>query len=454
MGNVVALGPKTYYLKQGEAVVSFTGQLADDFDKGKLQAVAKPDGSGMVDIMSWGKNNDLPQVREGLASDNNIVPALIEKKRNIITGNGFYAYTKRREKQADGTMKTFQDEVDIPAEAQEFFDRVDIDAFMGAAGGELMKHSLYIPEFVRDKGGRIFNMSVQECKYMRAGRKDRLGNISRWYWSGFWGKTQTGNSLIRKEDRIVREMPIYAGEEAKQGRFIQPQGDYLFNDGYYPIPTWWGGWEWVELANCIPQFHKANLQNGYNIRWHIEMPADYFLDYEAYNACATEEDKAKVLATAQEKEQAFMDDVNQFLAGLANAGRALFTKYELDKAIGKDYPGIKITALNYDMKDKALLDLFDKSNTAGISAQGLHPTLAGIETQGKLASGTEIRNAFLMWLIINSYQPRRKMYKPVELVKKVNGWPAEVFYAIRDFEMTALSEDKSGMQKREEVVTQ
>ena len=114
MSNVVALGAHTYYLKQGQAVVSFTGQLADDFDKGKLAPVAKPDGSGTVDIMWWGKDNDLPQKRELLVSDNNIVPALIERKRNIITGNGYFAYTKRLEKQADGTVKTIQEEVEIP----------------------------------------------------------------------------------------------------------------------------------------------------------------------------------------------------------------------------------------------------------------------------------------------------------------------------------------------------
>lgn len=453
MGNVVALGPKTYYLQEGQAVVSFTGQLVDDFDKGRLQKVQLPDGSASVDIMVWGKDNDLPQVRERLIGDNNIVPALVERKRNIITGNGIWAYKKRLERQTDGSMKTFQDEVEIPAQAADFFEMIDIDAFLASAAGELMKHSLYIPEIIRNKGGQIIDMQVLECKEMRAERK-KAGKVENWYWSGFWGKITSENSLVKKADRMTRIMPVYQGPNSKQPRFIMPQGDYLLNDGYYPIPSWWGGWEWIELANCIPAFHRANLQNGYNIRWHVEIPADYFLDYQAYEAAVNEEGKKVVLEDAQSREQAFMDDVNEFLAGLANAGRALFTKYELDKALGKEYVGIKIMPLNYDMKDEALLKLFDKSNTASISAQGVHPTLASIETQGKLSSGTEIRNAYLMWLIINTYQPRRKMLKPVELVKRENKWQADIFYAIRDFEMTALSEDKSGMQARQEVVAQ
>lgn len=452
--QIVPLGANTYYLKAGEAVVSFTGQLADDFDKGKLTKVQLPDGSATVDIMSWGKDNDLPQQREALVSDNNIVPALIERKRNIITGNGYFAYTKRLELQPDGKIKTFQDEVEVPPQAAEFFEANDLDKFLADAAGELMKHGMYIPEYIRNKGGQIIGMEVKECKYMRAARKNADGRITRWFWSGFWGRITSTNSLVKKEDRKTVEMPVYAGEDGRQPRFIQVHGDFLFNDGYYPIPSWWGGWEWIELSNCIPQFHKANLLNGYNIRWHVEIPADYFLDYVAYNDSSTAEAQAAVLTTAKEREQEFMDNVNQFLAGISNAGRTIFTKYELDKAVGKDYPGIKIKALDYDMKDKALLDLFDKSNTANISAQGIHPTLANIETQGRLSSGTEIRNAYLMWLIINTYQPRRKMLKPVELVKRVNGWPAEVFYGIRDFELTALSEDKSGIQTRQEVVAQ
>lgn len=452
--GIQRLGPNTYYLARGQAVVSFTGQLAEDFDKGKVASVQAPDGSGAVEIATWGKDNDLPQQRETLVSDNNIVPGLIETKRNIICGAGWYAYKKRYERGADGKQQTIIEEVEVPTEAAVFFDAeeggVDLDAHLAAAAGELMKHQLLVTEFVRDRAGRIKSFMAHESKYLRSARKNADGKVPHWYWSGYWGK-QRGTDLVKPEDRKVVKLPIYGGEGSRQDKFITVCGDWLYNDGYYPIPSWWGGWEWIELANCIPQFHKANLQNGYNIRWHIEMPADYFLDYQAWRQAEGDSAaEAAVLKTTQEREQAFMNDVNKFLATVQNAGRALFTKYELDKTLGKEYPGIKIKALDYDMKDKALLELFDKSNTASTSAQRIHPTLANIETQGKLSSGTEIRNAYLMWLIINTFQPRRKMLKAVELVKKINEWPADVYFGIRDFELTALSEDKSGMQQRDD----
>ncbi len=455
MATTQRIGANTYYLHEGKAVVSFTSsKLETDCEKGKLETVNRPTGDP-VEIMTWGKNNDLPQVLEDLVTNNNIVPALMATKRNILVGNGLMAYTERYQAAADGSLERIQEEVQIPEQVKAWLDGEDWEngsnfyEYLDAAAGELMKHSLLIPEFVRYKrdGQKIKSLEVKECKWMRAGRKVD-GRIIRWYWSGHWSKRT--RRIIPDEDRKIVPLDVYAGETRKQEKFILPMGDYLFNDGYYPIPTWRGSKDWIEMANFIAPFHKANLQNGYNIRWHCEIAADYFLDYEAYNLCATDEEKAKVLKTAQEKEQAFMDDVNEFLAGIANAGRTVWTKFEFDKQLGKEYPGVKIKALEYDMKDEALLKLFTHSNTANMSSQGLHPTLANIETAGKLSSGTEIRNAFLMWLIINTHNPRKKMLRPLELVKKVNGWPKDIHYSIRDYELTALSTDPAGMKQKDQ----
>lgn len=447
------MAAKTVYLQSGQAIISFASALAEDFDKGKVETVQAPGENDSVEIMTWGKDNDLPQQRELLISENNIVPALIEKKRNLLVGSGIMPYQYRYETQPDGSTKKSMEEVEMPPQAEEWLNRevagmyhMSNKDYLCAAAGELMKHGVFFPEFVRSKDDQVLSIEVKETKHLRAGKKNDKGRITRYYWSGFWGKRIKTNSL---ETKTTVPMDIYTGEDRKQAKFILPVGDYLLNDGYYPIPTWWGSWEWVELANQIPQFHKSNLQNSYNLRWHIQIPVDYFFDYEKYNAATTEVEKQEVMKSAAEREKAFMNDINKFLAGLNNVGRTVFTKYELDKALGKEYPGIKIEALQYDLKDEALLKLFDKANTAQITSQGLHPTLANIETQGRLSSGTEMRNALLMWLIINTPGARAMILKPLELVKKINGWPADVHYCIRDYELTALSENGAGMQQSE-----
>jgi hypothetical protein len=449
MGEIQRIGANTFYLKQGEAVVSFTSSLAEDCDKGQVKSLTPPGGREAIEIMTWGKDNNLPQLREALVTENNIVPALMERKRNILVGNGLFAFRKRYEKGQDGKLREIAEQVEMPAATQEWIEQSSYVDVLEAAAGELVKHSLFLPEYVRDKGGKIRSVEMKECKCMRSGKKDVNGKVSRWYWSGHWGARQ----LQTKEEKKTVALDLYTGEEKRQLKFITAHGDFLFNDGYYPIPTYWGSREWIEMANDIPAFHKANFKNGYNLRWHVKIPADYFLDYQAWQAAQGDDDAvATVLKTAKEKEEAFMKDINQFLAGLANAGRTVFTKLEYDE-LEKKWRGIEIQSLQYDMKDEALLKLFDKSNTANISAQGIHPTLANIETQGKLSSGTEIRNAFLMWLIINTSKPRRHMLAPLNLVKKVNGWDPDIHFGIQDYELTALSSNDSGMQKRQEPVT-
>lgn len=442
-----------YLVGDGQAVVQFSSKLSDNFDKGETKKINAPGGQlGPIQIMYWGYDNDLPQMREQLIADNNVVPSLIERKRNILVGSGLMAYRTRYEPDGTGGMTKITEEVEMPQEVQAWLDGEgwgngsNFNEYLAAAAGEWVKHSLVIPEFVRNRDLRSINsIEVKECKYMRAELKDEMGKVRRWYWSGHWPKASNQKNRLEKIKTVA--IPVYAGEEAQQAKFIRPVGDYLLNDGYYPIPAWWGGWEWIELANQIPQFHKNNISNGYNLRWHIQIPVDYFLDYEKWQNAATESDKAEVLKDQAAKEQAFMDDVNQFLAGLSNVGRTLFTKYELDKSLGKEYPGIKITPLSYDMKDEALLKLFERSNTANTSAQGIHPSLAGIETQGKLSSGTEIRNAFLMWLIINAPIARKMLLSPLNIVKRANNWPPDIQFGIRDYELTALSTDPSGMQE-------
>lgn len=429
------MATRQIYVQETGALFTFKSELPD-FDPGEVKKVTLPEGGGQREIMFWGKLNTEPRLRETLVCNNNIIPALIAKKRDILVGNGIYCY---KESVVDG--KKVITEVEMPAQIKEFFKTIVIEDYLMESASELMKHQNLIIEYIRTKGGNISSFKVQECKYMRAEKKDMNGRINNWYWSGHWG--------VKKKDNTfkIEAIPTYNGDR-KQAKFVERYGDKVFNDGYYYIPTWWAGREWVNLSNQIPIFHNANLNNGYNIRWHIEMPDKYFLDFEKYNSCTTPEERDKCLSEEQLAEQAFIDTVNSFLSGPENGGRALFTKYELNVALGKDFPGIKITALDYDMKDESLLSLFEKSNTANISAQGIHPTLAGVETQGKLSSGTEIRNAFLMYLIINTPLPRKMMLKPIEFVQKENGWDPDIKFGFRDFEMSKLSDEKTGMTDR------
>lgn len=431
----IQLDGNNYYLPGSASLITFSQTPSVTNQPGNGGKEMKvPYGNGQIGaIWSWGKDNLLPQVREALVLDNNIVPELMGTKRDITVGGGLMAYRERFE-----AGKRIIEEVPIPPAAQAFFDLIDIDAYLNKACRNLIYHANTFTEVVRNLGGRVASIRAMESRHLRPEKQNTRGLVAAWYWSGCWKD-------YRKPEFVPMRVPNYMGETAMQEKFILHCMDDLLSDEYLGIPSWWGGRAWIECANAIPIFHIQNLRNGYTIRWHIEVPKDYFVDSTApAQSQQQKEDKYRKESTAK---QEFLNRLNEFLAGYEQAGRAIVTDYEINKAAGKDFPGIKITPLNVDLKDGALLALFEKSNDANISAQGIHPTLAAIQTQGKLSSGSEIRNAFMMYVAIKTPVKRAILLKPINYVHKVNGWGEGIKWGFRDIEITTLDQNPTGAQE-------
>ncbi|MEO7175357.1 MAG: hypothetical protein ABI002_06180, partial [Saprospiraceae bacterium] len=421
------------YLRDSKTLIHFTSITADD-EKNTLTKVRGSEGQ----IMAWGKRNSLPMLREELVRNNNIIGPLIATKRDITLGAGLVAY--KEVELPDGKFGT--QVVAMPEAAKEFFKTVKISQFLRNACKNLIFHGQYFVEYVRDRGGRIYSMKSMECRHVRAEKMTDKGVIKNWWWCGNWLRAKN----MPEADPVM--VPAFISEEAKQAKFIYRAGDDIAGDDYYFTPVWWGGRTWIELSNVIPEFHKNNMQHGYSIRYHIQIPKGYFDDSTSIAQTPGLEAKQLLIDGANQAKADFIGKMNQYLAGATNAGRAVFTDYELQAAAGRDMPGIKITPLNVDLKDESLLKLFEKSNQANISAQGIPPTLANIETQGKLSSGSEIRNAFLMYVAIKTPLPRSILLEAIEIVKEANGWDPDIKFGFKDMILTTLDDEPSGMTEK------
>lgn len=439
-----------YLVGGGQAIVSFDTGMPDTatMDVGRINKVAAPvNGGESAEIMYWGAKNDVPQYREELITGNNIVPALIERKRSIICGQAWYAYREKFDQAPDGEMRRIMDEVPIPDEAKAFFKQ------MKKVGrqviGELLKHGLAMPSFVRSRDGKILSVKSLETKYIRAQKRNSTGDIPFYWWCNYW----TNGHKLKTEEKSLIKLQIY-NPDNRQPEFVLPLMDDLFNDGYYPIPAYWGGRHWITLSNIIPLFHEANLKHGASPRFHVIIPHDFFFDYEKMDGAATEEERAQLRTEFKAAEKAFVDDLNKVLTGIGNAGRMVVSKSEVIEALGGRYDKrIIIEEIKFDIRDEALLSLYAASNVANVSAQALHPTLASVETAGKgIGSGTEIRNAFLLYLIIAAPIYRDMLQEIIEVVKFENKWPEDIHYAIRDAEMTTLAENPAGIRPAETTV--
>lgn len=415
-----------------------------DNDAGKEIKVTHDGSKEGAKVLTWGKDNKLPQRREALIKSNNIVASLIKTRRDITLGNGLTMFTVAWEEE-DGKLKRKLYEVPIPDKIQEWLENSHIKNYLRVACKNLFFHANTFTEMIPSKdGSEITSIECKEARHVRAEVQDNDGIIQNYFHSMNWNPKAGSNKRAQDLVRIPGYHPLYHNKLPRQ-KFMYHTGDELLTDDYYFEPDWWGGREWIMAANAVPKFHNANFRNGYTIRWHIQYPNDYFDDVNI--TLNTEKDREKALQKKKEKRKEFMRIVNELLAGIENAGRALFTSYDLDKALNKEFSGIKITPLKGDLQDEALLKLYEKSNQAVISGQGIHPTLANIETQGKLSSGSEIRNAFLMYLAIKTPAPRDILLEPLNIVKNVNGWDKDLIFGFRDIEITRLDENKEGKQE-------
>lgn len=429
MSKITEVSENMWVVKDHKLAIVFSNTEMQG-DCGKLTKLPVDDGSGRK-IMYWGAKNTLPQEREELVRNNGVLGELIKTKRDFTISGGLVFF---RRKFVDG--KEVKEYVDTPPEIAAFFKRSDLKKALRKVVKSLYYHGNYFIEFVRDKGGKIFSFRVLECRHMRAVEQNDIGLIPGYYWCGKWHKP-------RDKDAVLRYIPAYDANR-KQPKFVYHSGDDLIYDDYYYAPTWWGDQvvKMIQVANIIPQFHLSNINNGYSIRWWIEVPKNYF---SGSPSKATTPEQQKEAANAENRaKKEFKQNIDAFLGGPENAGKAVFTEYDVNVALGKEFPGIKIHTLNYEIKGDELLKLYAAALQTLNASQGIHPTLANVDTAGKLSSGSEMRNAHLVFLKTKTPIPRDIILEFVDLVRTENDWYMDLECEFRDIEITNLDQNKSG----------
>lgn len=403
-------------------------------------------------IKFWGRDNNLINYRDNMIMSSNIVGELIAAKSDLMVGLGLQAYTEVYD--ADTGKKTIKylpipEQVDAWMRKSKFRKR-----YLNKAVYQYWKNANVFPEFMKAKDGKLLWVKCIDAKHVRAAEKVN-GEIPGFYIASKWELPINDKSTIANEENKVYYLPNvpedvdWTDPEQVKGLpdhfMMQIVDDFCVNDGYYHHPNYWGGEDWIDMANTIAPWHKANIRNGYTPRIHVRVPKDYFLNKAQYQQAITPEDQQKCISAAKQAQKKFIDDLNSYLAGSANAGRAIVTTDEFNPIL-KEWKGITIEKIDYEMQDEALLKLFERSNDANISAQGFHPTLAGISTQGRLSAGSEIRN-LLNYFIIRALPRRRAdILEVLDVMLHMNGlFDPKIKYTFEDVMIAKLDEEKSGV---------
>lgn len=383
--------------------------------------------------VSWyGKDgNNFPNEIVRLLTANNINPNILDTKRDFIVGNGICLY---KNEYADGKRQTVLLDPQQHVEIVSWLHNSDFNHEVSKATKDLLWFGNCFFELIFDKGKRAHSFRHIDATTVRAQVKNpKSGRVENYFVSDNWARPtyDEKDPHAKKEGNNVEIIAAYDAETPMNGypKCVMHIKDYVPAYPYYSLPSWYGALNWIKLANEIPLWHFRGIQNGYAIRWHIQVPESYFDKFDPQKRNQAKED----LITA----------MNSWLRGSENAGKA-FVSFVAKHSTEADQ--FKITPLDAELNDEAFTALFEQSNMAMTSAHGLHPDLAAIQTQGKLSSGSELRNAYLIHLALHTPHIRRMLLRVLELVRNLNGWDPTVQFGFENIEVTKLDENPTAQQ--------
>ncbi|QHV97951.1 phage portal family protein [Spirosoma endbachense] len=410
MTNIRKLGSNFYAIQSGKVGAVVTFGNADTSYSAKSSGGAGSRG----DFVPWGPKNDQLAIMHLLASDSPNKWRLVKTRRDFVIGRGIYTHIEEKAGQASDTLY-------VPRKFDDFetwrlltdWDRVWIRMnFQFAFSGNVFV------KFIFGTDRKLASMEIIDAFKMRT-RKLKPGETRV---SAFIFNANHGTKWYKpKEDEII---PAFdAANPTQYPVCILHLHDDIPGQDYYGFAEWWSTAQWTKVANKIPVFHDSGLDNGYNLKYHISIPDTYF-DRDDQ----TEEQKEALKV-------ATLKQMGDTLAGIDNTDKALVTFHNVD-INGKEIAGVKITPLDNKMSDDAYTALFNTANVAQASGHGILPTLAGIDTGGKLGgSGKELEAAANYSQNFMTYVDRFILTTPLRIAKAINGWPSEMQFDVRNIQL-------------------
>jgi hypothetical protein len=384
----------------------------------------------------WGHDNDYPQ-RLINAVKSDPIASLLEKKIAFHWGRGLMFYNIQVDDKGKEQIMIVPDEK-VPGEILDFMEANDWSNFMQGIITDCEWWQMYDVQYIVNNNGKILEVKQQRTKDVRPEKRNPItGNIDNFYLSGYWPNPKTGEYAA---------IPAFFKNKNVSGiyrhKFVSVDKDY-YND-----PAWHSITRWLYIASKIPRWILANIDNSMNIKYHVEIPWQYFLD-----RCPIENYKDENEQKTAIKE--LIDDtfkkMDEYLAGEKNVHKAFYSFVHLMED-GKPAPGWKINVLENNLKDEAWLRAYGTSAMAMISGMGLSPSIAGTILPNGLGSGSgsDLREQFNFYIQVMTQLPREKTLEPWKLIKQRNGWPRELHLGYRDIVLQSVDQNKSGFATQNE----
>lgn len=438
-----------------------------------------------LDIAPWGEDNRFPQNIAQMLESVGIARPALNKKMKRLYGQGILPCTVV-DYQDEGKKEIIQ-----PLDRKkykhvyEFIEDRRFTRFTMEFLQDWVTFANCFPEAILSKDAKsITGWIHQESCDARYKQMNEKGEIDTIYLSKLWGLTKdqfvkfdpnksfgplfgtitdtpilggAGGSIKLEDNKFVKKLhaidPYNALEslqeytkrlkaDSKFKSFILPVNYPSSNKTYYQLPVWDGARVagWFEIAKAIPRLIQALLNNAFHIKYHIEIPTDYFK-----RRVGTAEWEAMSHPDRQKVRRQVLHEMDKFLKGTDKAGSAFVSEFDSAPHDGKEFNRIKIT----EFANKIAID---KEFLASASAN--HEILMALEQNpdeigagipggayGGNKGGSNIREGSL--LATSELKLERELIlEPLYLTRDFNKWGSEIHFRFRDTILTTLDQNK------------
>jgi len=417
------------YLRGPQALVSF-----DDNPTRAPQTIAylKPESSRKI-WAPWGSDDKRPATILEKVEKNVVASSGLQWLCEAFYGEGLITYERRIE----GNR-----EIIIPREfpeVKDFFKYCDITEYMEESIYDFIYFKNIFPEMYFGRGKyaeTIVNLSNKEAAFSRWGvMNKKTRKIDRFYYSAdFPGARQEQINQVPVWDK---KRPTAFPKFIYRVRFASP------GRTYYAKPAWHSVIDsgWLDVSNNIPKLKQSLLKNAMSLRYHIRIPKNYWSDkYKDYDKLTPDRQK--------EIRQEELEQMNEFLTGVENAGKAFISHYGIDKRTGNEIPGWEILKVDTSIPDGTLTTDQSEANAMILFALNIDPTLKGAglpNNKQSAGSGSDKREAKLIFTSQLGMM-RSRFLSPLYFIKQFNGWDEKIEFGFRDIVLTTLDKNPAGIE--------
>lgn len=366
------------------------------------------------DMLHWGTDNLWPQNTYKLIRKDDILPALIKWKTDVIYGGGLVYGIEFMQNDKRVFKELMIDEIDA------WLEETDIDLYLNEAPRDFYSYGNFYPKLIPSVNAKnIAYLYAQDAQTCRMGKQGNNGHIHQVLTHGDWENASLASKTYPAVDRYGNVQKQIAAMGQKH--FMLPMFLRINGNVAYETPTWYGIVEggWLELSQQIPIFKKTKMANSAVLRLHIQINEKYFTDrYPGWNSDKKKYTPEKVQEILSTEATALLDSIS----GHDKAGKLLMSGFKITPD-GRTEEMIKITRLDNEKEGGDYIEDSQESDYKKIRAFNVPPVLYGSTPGAKnlAGSGSEGRVAMNHYIMTNFADQKRVLY-PLQVIATRNNW--------------------------------